>query len=230
MLLALLVWPAIGSLLWKNRVWQALVLGAVTVLALWLVRDLVVLSAFIAGVLAFHLSLLRPRQAPMILGAVGLVMLAFAPLAGWLMARYGGFLLPREGDALVSVWRDVTYALHDHVFIGFGWDASSALQRGVNGEILSSPRNAALQVWLELGLVGVALAAVALGLTYFSTGRLVEKHRPSVLAVFTSASVMMYSGLAAWQTWWLTTLGLTSISLTFVSRLAARNTNSQPEI
>lgn len=223
MLLAVLVWPAVGSLLWKNRFWQAVVLGAVTILALWLVRNLVVFSAFIAGTLAFLLALWRPRQAPLVIGGASLVMLVFAPLAGWLMARYGGFLLPREGDALVGVWRDVTYALRDHVFTGFGFDASSALMRGVNGEILASPRNAALQIWLELGVIGVAIAALALALTYLATTWLVEKHRPAVLAVFAAASVMMYSGLAAWQSWWLTTLGLTSISLTFVSRLAARN-------
>ena len=225
MLLALLVWPAVGSLLWKNRMWQALVLGTVTILALWLVRNLVVFSAFIAGTLAFLLAMWRPRLAPLAIGGASLIMLAFAPLAGWLMARYGGFLLPREGDALVGVWRDVTYALPSHLLAGFGFDASSALARGVNGELLSSPRNAALQIWLEFGLVGVVLASAAIGLTYLATTRVVEKHRPAVLAVFASASVMMYSGLAAWQTWWLTTLGLTSISLTFVSRLAARSTS-----
>jgi len=229
MLLALLVWPAVGSLLWKNRMLQALALGLVTILALWLVRNLLVFSAFIAGTLAFLLAMWRPRMAPLVVGGVSLVLLAFAPLAGWLMARYGGFLLPREGDALVGVWRDVTYALPSHLLAGFGFDASSALARGANGELLSSPRNAALQIWLELGLVGVIFASATIALTYFATSRIVEKHRPAVLAVFASASVMMYSGLAAWQTWWLTTLGLTSISLTFVSRLAARPTSNSRE-
>jgi hypothetical protein len=34
--------------------------------------------------------------------------------------------------------------------------------------------------------------------------------------------VMMFSGLAAWQSWWLIDLGLTTITLAFVSRRGSR--------
>lgn len=222
MLLALLVWPAIGSLFWRDRRWQAIAIGLITVLALWLVRNLVIVTAFLAGTAAYVLAVRQPRLAPLVVGSASLVLLALAPLAGWLMARYGGFLLPREGDELVGIWRDVTYALPSHLFTGFGFDASAVLARGVDGDILASPRNTALQIWLELGLVGVLLAAGTITLSYFASTMAVERHRPAVLAVLSSATIMMYSGLAAWQIWWLTMLGLTSLSLSFVSRLSAR--------
>ena len=31
---------------------------------------------------------------------------------------------------------------------------------------------------------------------------------------------MMFAGLAAWQNWWLTSIGLTAITLAFLSRRA----------
>ena len=104
-------------------------------------------------------------------------MLVFAPLIGWLMARYGGFLLPREGDELVGVWRDVTFSLPSRLVQGFGFNASTALERGVGGVILGSPRNAALQIWLELGIVGVLLAAAALYFSVFAVERVDDKAR-----------------------------------------------------
>lgn len=131
-------------------------------------------------------------------------------------------MLPAEGDHLVALWRDVTYALPNHLLAGFGYDASASLTRGVGGQILASPRNAALQIWLELGLIGVALAALALWLALTGMDRDDDRSAPAALAVSASALVMMFSGLAAWQSWWLMTLGLTSVSLAFLARLGAR--------
>ena len=220
MLLALLVWPAVASLTTHGRTWLGVLLAVVTATALWLVRDLVVIASFIAGALAFLAALWRPRAATYGAGAAAIVMLALAPIIGWVMARYGGFLLPRAGDDLVGIWRDVTYSLPSHLLQGFGFDSSGALERGTSRVILGSPRNAALQIWLELGLVGVALGCLAIALAVRGVEDIDEKARPAALAVCVSAGVMMYAGLAAWQNWWLTSIGLTAITLAFLSRRA----------
>ena len=223
MLLALLIWPAVGSLLARGRSWQALLLCLVTILALWLVRNLVVFSAFLVGVIVMMLALWRPRLTARIVSGITLALLILAPILGWLMARYGGFLLPAEGDQLVSIWRDVTYAIPSHPLGGFGYDSSAWLTRGAGGQILASPRNAALQIWLELGLVGVAISALALWVMFRGMEQLKDDRSvPASLAVSASATIMMFSGLAAWQAWWLMSLGLTSVSLAFVSRLGIR--------
>jgi O-antigen ligase len=206
----------------RGRSWQALLLCLVTILALWLVHNLVVFAAFIIGIIVMTLALWRPHLAARIVGIGALALLGLAPLVGFLMARYGGFLLPAEGDHLVAIWRDVTYGLPAHLLAGYGYDASSALTRGVGGQILSSPRNAALQIWLELGLVGVVLAAIALWLTFRGMDRDDDRSAPAALAASASALIMMFTGLAAWQTWWLMALGLTSVSLAFLARLGAR--------
>jgi exopolysaccharide production protein ExoQ len=222
MLLTLLIWPAIGSLLARGRNWQALLLCLITILALWLVHNLVVFTAFIAGILVMMVALWRPRLAARIVRTVVLCLLVLAPPIGWLMARYGGFLLPAEGDQLVGIWRDVTYAIPGHLLGGFGYDSSSWLTRGAGGQLLASPRNAALQIWLELGVIGVALSALALWTAFRAMERQDDRSTPAAAAVGTSAAIMMFSGLAAWQTWWLMSLGLTSVSLAFLSRLGSR--------
>ena len=222
MLMALLAWPAVGAVLARGRSWQALLICLVMILALWLVHDLVIFAAFIAGIVVMTLALWRRRAAALAMAISALVLLVLAPLAGWMMARWGGFLLPAEGDHLVALWRDVTYALPNHLLAGFGYDSSSSLTRGVGGQLLASPHNAALQIWLELGLVGVALAALALWLTLMGMNRDDDRSAPAALAVSASALVMMFAGLAAWQPWWLMALGLTSVSLAFLARLGAR--------
>jgi hypothetical protein len=223
MLIALLVWPAFASLIVQSRPVLAACLAVVTFSALWMVHDLVVLTAFFTGALAFALCSWRPRGGTLVIGGLTLAMLLLAPLVGWLMSRFGGFLLPREGDTLVQLWRDVTYALPTHLLQGFGFDASNALERGASGIILGSPRNAALQIWLELGLIGAALAAGALVVTMLAIEQVDEKARPAALAVTAAAATMMYAGPAAWQSWWATAVGLTAITLSFLSRRSARD-------
>jgi hypothetical protein len=225
MLLALLLWPAVASLIVQRRSLLGAVLYATGLVALWLAQDLVVLASFFTGTLAFALCVWRPRGGTLAVGGITLAMLLLAPLAGWLMSRYGGFLLPHEGDTLVGIWRDVTYALPSRLLHGFGFDASTALTRGDSGVLLGSPRNAALQIWLELGLVGVAIAAVALGVTVAALERVDEKARPAAMAVAAAAATMMYAGPAAWQSWWITELGLTAISLAFLARQRMREAN-----
>jgi len=221
-LLTLLIWPAAGALMARGRNWQALVLCLVTILSLWLVRNLVVFAAFIVGTLVMLAALWRPHLTARVVRWAVIALLVLAPAIGWLMSRYGGFLLPAEGDQLVGIWRDVTYAIPGHLFGGFGYDSSAWLTRGVGGQLLASPRNAALQIWLELGIVGVALSALALWAAFRAVEERDERSIPAALATGAAATVMMFSGLAAWQIWWLMSLGLTSVSLAFFSRLGTR--------
>ena len=88
---------------------------------------------------------------------------------------------------------------------------------------IASPRNAALQIWLELGVIGVILAAVALWFTFRGMDRDDDRSTPAALAFSATAVVVMFTGLAAWQTWWLMALGLTSVSLAFLARLGTRH-------
>lgn len=222
MLLVLLVWPANAALLARGRVWPALVLSATLIATLWLIHDLVVIGAFILGALAFGMALWRPVLAVRVFGAIALLALAMAPGIGWLMAEYGGFLTPASGDNIVAIWRDVTYALPGKLFFGWGFEASAALQRTTSNMPLGSPQNAALQLWLELGLVGVVLALIALFFGLRAIERGTEHMRPAAIAVLTAGGAMMFAGLVSWAIWWFTALGLAAILIAFVGRIRPR--------
>jgi exopolysaccharide production protein ExoQ len=75
------------------------------------------------------------------------------------------------------------------------------------------PHNAVLQIWLELGLVGAAVAAAMLCLVAAKViavggpGREAQGHLLRG-AFFTAVAVMSVS-FGIWQSWWLCTLCLT---------------------
>ncbi len=65
------------------------------------------------------------------------------------------------------------------------------------------PHNAALQVWLELGLVGVVLLLVILGRAIWLVSRRSEPHAVPVLA---GGIVLASLSFGIWQGWWLAVL------------------------
>ena len=81
-----------------------------------------------------------------------------------------------HSDARVAIWRFTTERVVERPWLGWGMDAS----RMWPGVIPLHPHNAALQVWLELGVVGAACAAVAIA--YLTIGAL---------------------SFGVWQEWWL---------------------------
>ena len=87
---------------------------------------------------------------------------------------------------------------------------------------LGSPQNAALQLWLELGLVGVVLALIALFFGLRAIERGTEHMRPAAIAVLTAGGAMMFAGLVSWAIWWFTALGLAAILIAFVGRIRPR--------
>lgn len=222
MLLVMLVWPATAALLARNRLWAAWAIAVALALTLWLVRDLVVIAAFVLSGAAFLAALWRPILAIRVAGAIAIALLLLAPGLGWLMSVYGGFLIPSQGDETVAVWRDVTHAIPSRPGLGWGFEASASLVRTISNTPLGSPRNAGLQLWLELGAVGVVLATIAIvvGLRAIERASLIL--RPTALAVFVAAGTMMFGGLAAWSVAWVTAIGLAVILTAFVGRIRPR--------
>ncbi|WP_458096196.1 O-antigen ligase family protein [Roseomonas sp. WA12] len=63
------------------------------------------------------------------------------------------------------------------------------------------PHNGALQIWLELGWVGLGLAALAVLAMAWGTG-------PVVAGVIASAAVTFLASFGVWQGWWIATQAL----------------------
>ncbi len=85
--------------------------------------------------------------------------------------------------------------------------------------------NQFLQVWFELGALGAALLmAIGIGLLY-SIRRMSDQVKPYAYAAFVTACLVAAFGWGLWQTWLLSSYGLSVILVRFISAYSNR-TNS----
>ncbi len=139
---------------------------------------------------------------------------AGAGLHHWLMANVD----PNWGYR-VEIWRYVSELIRNRPLEGYGFDASRVI--GQSATLIPSfegktsflhPHNGMLQVWLELGLVGVVLllATAALGFRAFLKRKPNRLILAAVCATVTTSAVIWSLSFGAWQGWWLAVLGLTA--------------------
>lgn len=198
-----LLWPvaAAGGIRAGAPAWLAAPMAAGTVLlAHNFLSDAPVLSVGLA-VLVGGVVWIWPRSAPkaLALGAAGLVLaMPLLILATHLLGL--GQRLPDSWEQRVGYWTYAMQRIADHPFRGWGLDAS----RAFSPYIQLHPHNGALQLWLELGVLG----AVAGALTWAFVFRRLARDQRSLVAAATagSATVYLLFGLVnfgVWQEWWL---------------------------
>jgi O-antigen ligase len=69
------------------------------------------------------------------------------------------------------------------------------------------PHNAFLQVWVELGIPGVVLAAISLCLLFQWLAEMPKEDIPIRLAAVAAVAAIAIESHGAWQGWWLAGLG-----------------------
>ena len=118
------------------------------------------------------------------------------PVLGWGM----------DASRTIPGGREVVW-LHDCAYQG---RAPNTLQLG--GAMPLHPHNASLQVWLELGAVGVAIFAGLLGTLVFRWQResLPRPGRPLIAGMLTSIFVVYNTDFGLWQAWLIFSLILIS--------------------
>lgn len=80
------------------------------------------------------------------------------------------------------------------------------------------PHNGPLQIWFELGAIGVVLACLLL----WRLGRAIERHAgdllPAATATFAAAYAVFFVSHGAWQAWWWALLALVAILFVAAAR------------
>lgn len=220
--LALLFWPAAHVMADRgNRAAVALLLVA-TVTAAALMSSDASLAGLGLGVVAWMLVKRGGRAGALVL--VGLVALFFvlAPLAvlygvqSGLWAKLHAFV-PASWDARLDIWAFAADRIQAHPLRGWGMDAS----RTFGLAIPLHTHNAPLQLWLELGAVGAALAAVFFCWLAYGLARRADDNRSdAAMGAGALVTFLVIGGLSfgVWQEWWLALGALTVIACEMARR------------
>jgi exopolysaccharide production protein ExoQ len=205
-LLLALTWGAAGALLARpGAVWKA---GAIVILA---AGGSVSLQfgqfantvGFIAGLAAFATAYIAPRVMLSAVFAALLVWLVGAPFATpMLAAAIDAEQLPFSWTARVEIWSYICDRIWEQPWFGHGLDAARAHIHAVPVH----PHSASLQIWFELGIVGVLLAAALLIVSARTLLRRFGDNRPAAAAATgTLAAVGVVANISfnLWAEWWL---------------------------
>jgi O-antigen ligase len=216
--LPLLIWPACLALAVVGSAWAGAILAvAFAVACVKLTASSATLGMFISLLIfaATFASIKWVRR-----GLAGLTFAAFIlviPVA-FLAYDHGGthaHWLKRSAQHRVEIWHFTAGRILERPLLGWGFNASRSVPNGdAVSEFLAPdkpiiplhPHNAFLQVWLELGAVGVAVVAALLLLGLNGIGRWQDERARFALAGYAAGTIVAGLAFGLWQTWWMATL------------------------
>lgn len=208
--LALLFWPCVRLLdAWGFRgrnILVAVIAAAILVAAHFTSADASAAALVLSGLAWLGVRVIGKPFVRALIPVVAAPFI-FAPLVVLWGVRSGFFawlhvLAPPSWDARLNIWAFAANQIVDHALRGWGIDAS----RTFGDAIPLHTHNAAIQLWLELGSVGAALAAAFFAwILYRIVGRTGVNRRDGAMATGALVSYLVIGGLSfgVWQEWWL---------------------------
>ncbi len=216
--LLIVVWPLALELGRRRAGAGAVLLALAAALLLWgvsLSAQLALGLAALVGLAVFF----GGRRALRIFALLVVAGILLAPLVPRTVLTPEGFAarFPELSDSAlhrVHIWNFSARTIAQRPLLGWGLDSSRAIPGGQVEAIEHGPRmslhphNAALQMWLELGLPGAAAFAALALIGLAAAGRLPAWPRAAAAAALAAALGVASLSFGIWQNWWLATLAL----------------------
>lgn len=233
-LLCLLVWPASLAIDRTRARGVALLLPVGYALLCLPLTSRSALLGIAIGLVVFALACWSARAGRILLGSVvAVAFTAMVPLALFLdraLNLEGADWLFPSARHRIEIWSFAAGRALQAPLLGQGIDASRALEP--QGEVSRfvpltdsllplHPHNAALQVWLEMGAIGSALALAAIMMLLAGTGRMARRDQPFALALFATALAMGSTAYGIWQAWWMAGFLAAALMLRLAARVPA---------
>jgi exopolysaccharide production protein ExoQ len=219
--LAILALPASAALVQRGRAILGVLLAALILAVIIHLVGTAAKAAIGAGLVVAPLLYFAPRVTARTAAVVCVLMVITAPLTFARVARLEAVTETAEGVKFsawhrLMIWSFAGDRIAERPLVGWGLDASRAIPGGdepiYEGRVWLPlhPHNAAIQLWLELGvpgavLFGLLLAWLWLGLATTPWPRLFAA---AAGAGLTSAVIAAIGAYGIWQEWWIGTLGL----------------------
>jgi len=232
---ALLVLPASALLISLGQAIFATLLASATAIAVYELAGTAAKAALLAGL---AIGFLLHRARPVVAGAalaISVFVTIAAPLTFARLERVPG--LGETADSFkisaghrLLIWSFAGDRIAERPLTGWGLDSSRAIPGGDDpirpGEpwLPLHPHNAALQVWLELGVPGAALFALLAAIVWRALARV---EWPPLFAAAAGASLTIaflccFVTYGIWQEWWLGTLSFSLFLVLVMARAADR--------
>lgn len=220
--LALLVWPALGALVIREKAAAAVVLGIIVVVAQLAAGVPLALTATALGALAFAAALSNGDKTGKAVAAIGAVMFLLAPLV--VLGIYEAISIAAMPKLLTPAisWGDILVKDGFHALLGHGFDSA---RLGVSAGYLhpTTPKSILFEVWFELGIVGAVAAALVWAQVARRAGKASPALAPYLLAGLSAAFVMSAFGLGIAPVWWVTLLALAGFAFALLQHGQARH-------
>lgn len=201
--LVLFVWPAVAWLRSRDRDVEAACLTILVAVAAVLGAALAPPIALVVGCLAFVVTSVSARMGVAVTGALVVAALALAPalplLPAGLPAKLGLPAGAWQHD--LDAWAAFTRADPWRLLTGAGFD--TLFRARLAGIVPANlPVTPLVQIWYELGLVGVLSGALAVWLALRGARASYPRLLPGIVAGFASACTLACLGIGGGQAWW----------------------------
>jgi exopolysaccharide production protein ExoQ len=223
--LTLLIWPVFALALAARKLWLVPPMLLVLPLAVFNGESGTAVLALLAGLGIFPVAFFLPRFTRW-LGMTGmLAILAVQPWFGSLMQMvlskgfHERFKSAHSGDR-VDIWLSFESAARAKWLFGNGFGASQNLQNSPVTAMIppervtllgsSHPHNAFLQLWVEMGLAGAAIASLLIVLGFALIGRMRPGLQPFALTWVAVTAMVALISHGAWQAWWWAAIAATA--------------------
>ncbi|MSP48269.1 MAG: O-antigen ligase family protein [Alphaproteobacteria bacterium] len=227
--LALMVWPAIYALYRLGGAIPAIALLAAAFGALALLENTTALLACFVGLAAGLAGMAMPRSVRRMVIAAAVAGVLAAPLGVAILAGLDELHLKIKPSAVhrLMIWQFTVDRIDERPWLGWGLEAARELPGG-DREVTFKTRdgewtrqalplhthNAALQLRVELGIVGSVLLALVVAAIGVALGRVENRVAHGIrLAMLVSVLAVSMASYGAWQFWWLAAIALSMAAL-----------------
>lgn len=218
--LALMIWPAVLAI-WRQRPVLAIMAWVVSLAIIVSFESNAAIAGLLIGGVVFALVLWGPKWTAAAIGvAVAALILLSAQVPTWLpdqaALKQHQEMITNSGYHRLLIWKFVAEKIAERPLLGWGFNTSRSIpgsKRDLDfaaAALPLHPHNAALQLWLELGVPGAALGAVLIAMILSRIGRMAAAKFDKAASAGLVLSVATIGNLSygVWQSWWLATIWL----------------------
>ena len=221
--LVLLSWPAAAGMWLAGRHAGALALVLAGLAVASIGESASALLAVVLGLFIVPLAVLSGRIASRLLFTLAIPLMIAAP---WLLGNlliwipdYVALFPPSFADRL-EIWHSASMVAREQPLVGLGLGAMRSLDVPEAVRAAYSffkhgtihPHNAAIQIWLELGLFGIVAALVLIWRLVVSSDALPRPARAAAISALCCGLVIAAVSYGVWQETWLGIIGVTILA------------------